>query len=280
MRWQPLATILLAAAVTVSAAAHFAVAQDFLSPAEFELTSERELETDRETFTPATSTTGKDLWIVEWSYSFIDNRDTPDTNSWPELLVRYGITERIELRLGWNYEIGGGGNVVSAIESSEGLGGMVIAAESHVLYGFKAQMTDQQGWIPRSSAILEGFTPTSGNDPASQPVATYVFGWQFPNLWRFDSAIRYAQGFETDDSFNKWSPSTVLRIPLDERFQVHLGYFGAFTQGREIEKSRAFISPGAHYNFTPNLELGLRLGWGITTDAARFFVNTGFGWRF
>jgi hypothetical protein len=41
-----------------------------------------------------------------------------------------------------------------------------------------------------------------------------------------------------------------------------------------------FVSPGCHYNFTPNLELGLRLGWGLTEEAANFFVNTGFGWRF
>jgi hypothetical protein len=34
-----------------------------------------------------------------------------------------------------------------------------------------------------------------------------------------------------------------------------------------------------HYNFTPNLEFGWRIGWGITPDAANFFANAGFGWR-
>lgn len=272
--------MLLVAAIPASSAMHRTAAQDGLTPRQFALAGGRELETDRETFTPATSTTGKDLCILESSYSFIDNRDAPDTNSWPELLVRYGIAERIELRVGWNYEVGGGGNVVSSLESSEGVGGTTVTSESRVLYGFKAETTEQQGWIPRSCLIMEGFTPTSGRDPASQPVATYAFGWQFPNLWRWDTAMRYAQGFEPGDAFNKWAPSTVLRIPITEDFQVHAGYFGTFTQGREIEKSRAFLSPGAHYNFTPNFELGLRIGWGITPDAANFFVNTGIGWRF
>ncbi len=240
-----------------------------------------ELETDRETFTPATSTVGKDLSVVEWSYSYIQNRgETANTNSYPELLVRWGLSERIELRIGWNYEIGGGGNVVSALESSEGIGGPFVSSESHVMYGVKGQMTYQHGWIPRSCVILEGFTPTSGEQPATQPVATYAFGWQLENKWRLDFAMRYAQGVELLDTFNKWSPSTVLRIPLNEDFQVHLGYFGNFTEGRAVERSRSFISPGAHYNITPNLELGLRLGWGLTPDAANFFLNTGFGWRF
>lgn len=242
---------------------------------------ERELETDRESFTPATSTVGKNLWVAEWSYSFIDNKgDTPDTNSWPELLLRWGLTERIELRLGWNYEIGGGGNVISSMESSEGLGGDTVSSESRIMYGIKGAVSYQQGWIPRSCLILEGFTPTSGDQPATQPVATYAFGWLLANQWRLDMAMRYAQGVEIGDTFNKWTPSAVIRVPLDPKLQVHLGYFGTFTEGREIDKSRAFISPGMHYNFTPNLELGLRIGWGITPDAASFFANTGFGWRF
>lgn len=238
------------------------------------------METDRETFTPSTTTTGKNLWIAEWSYTYIDNRNEPDTHSYPELLVRYGISERVELRLGWNYEVGGGGNVVTPLESSEGLDDGEVESESRLIYGLKAEMTHQRGWMPRSVVILEGFTPSFGGNPASQPVATYAAGWLLPNRWRWDSALRYAQGFDVGDTYNRWSPSTVIRIPATEAFQYHLGLFGTFSQGRAIEKDRVFISPGCHYNFTSNLELGLRIGWGLTPDAANFFVNTGFGWRF
>jgi hypothetical protein len=269
----------LAAAAALVALVEPAAAQ--LLSAQDDSTEELpEMETDRETFTPSTTTTGKDLWIAEWSYTYIDNRDDPDTNSWPELLVRYGISERVELRLGWNYEVGGGGNVVSALESAEGLDNGELSSESRIIYGFKAQVTEQRGWTPRSVVILEGFTPTSGENPASQPVATYAGGWLLPNDWRWDSAIRYSQGFDLGDAYNRFAPSTVLRIPAGPNFQYHLGAFGSFTEGRSIDRNRVFISPGCHYNFTPNLELGLRVGWGLTDDSANFFVNTGFGWRF
>ena len=79
----------------------------------------RELETDRDAFTPATSTVGQSLTILESSYSFIDNRNIAETHSFPELLVRYGLSERFELRLGWNYEVGGTGDVVSGNDAGE-----------------------------------------------------------------------------------------------------------------------------------------------------------------
>jgi hypothetical protein len=241
---------------------------------------ERELETDRDAFTPATSTTGSKRTIVESSYSFIDNRRVAETHSFPELLVRYGITERIELRVGWNFEVGGSGDVVSGNEGTEGFEGGKIERESQVLYGLKAALTEQSGWKPRSVAILQGYTPTSGEAPATDVVAAYAFGWELANRWRLDSSMRYGTEHGPHDAFNQWAPSVVLRVPVNERWNVHAEYFGIFSQGSEHDFSRSFISPGTHYLLTPNLELGLRLGWGITEDSPRFFSNVGIGWRF
>ncbi len=159
-----------------------------------------ELETDRDAFTPATRTATEKAWIIESSYSYIDNRHDADINSLPETLVRYGLTRRIELRVGWNWEAGGAGNVVTAEESSEGLVGEGVSYESHMLYGVKLDVSQQEGLIPRSCAILEGFTPTSGSEPASQPVITYAGGWEFTNRWRLDAALRYAMGNEGQHS--------------------------------------------------------------------------------
>ena len=240
---------------------------------------ERELETDRDAFTPATSTVGQRLTIVESSYSFIDNRSVAETHSFPELLVRYGISERIELRLGWNYEVGGAGDVVSGNDGGEEFEGG-IERESQMLYGFKAAVSEQQGWKPRSAAILQGYTPTSGKAPATDVVATYAFGWELPNTWRLDASMRYGTEHGPRDAFNEWAPSVVLRVPLTERWNVHAEYFGLYSQGSERDFGRGFFSPGTHFLLTKNLELGVRLGWGISHDAPPFFSNVGIGWRF
>lgn len=238
-----------------------------------------ELETDRDAFTPASSTAGDGLTILETSYSFIDNRNVAETHSYPELLVRRGVSERLELRVGWNYEVGGAGNTASGVGSEHFEVG-VIERESQLLYGFKALVTEQEHWRPRSAVIVQGYTPTSGEATASDVVAGYVFGWELPNRWRLDSAIRYGTEHDPEDYFNIWASSIVLRLPLDERWHAHVEYFGIFSDGAEQEFSRSFVSPGLNYLLNENLELGLRVGWGITDDAPNFFSNVGVGWRF
>src|SRR5262245_57065056 len=73
-----------------------------------------EIETDRDSFTPATTTVGYRRLIVESAWSYIDNRAVPDTNSLPELVMRYGVSDWLELRLGWNWEAGGAPNAISS----------------------------------------------------------------------------------------------------------------------------------------------------------------------
>ena len=240
----------------------------------------QELHTDRDAFTPATTTVDAGKRLLEASYAWIDNRGTPATNSFPELLVRLGLTERLELRLGANYEQGSGGSVVSAVEVGEGLIGEELESESNVLYGVKALATGQEGWVPRSSVIVEAFTPTSGEVWGTEPTVTYVFGWELPQAWRLDAAVRYVYADSTEGRFDKWVPSAVLRMPVTDRWEVHAEWFGVWTAGLVDDSVRPFVGPGTHYMITPTFEIGCRMGWGLTGDAAAYFVDSGVGWRF
>jgi hypothetical protein len=244
-----------------------------------------EIETDRDSFTPATGTAGRQRLIAEAAYSFVDNRRLKETHSVPELLLRYGLTDRVELRLGWNYEVGGEGAEVTGAESGEGEAARLgrLVRETTLSYGLKLGLTEQSGWVPRSAIILQGFTPTGGSagtSTATQLVATYAAGWELPNRWRFDAAVRYGTGSEKGDRFGTWAPSAVLRVPVGERWAVHGEYFGLFTTGRATNSTQHFFSPGVHCLVTPNLEVGVRLGWGLNDQSPRFFSNVGLGWRF
>src|SRR5215831_18645405 len=104
---------------------------------------EGEIETDRDSFTPATTTAGRGRLIFESAYSFLDNRAVKETHSFPETVFRYGLTDRLELRLGWNYEVGGAGNDASGADvSEEDLPvGKRLERESNLAYGVKLQVT-------------------------------------------------------------------------------------------------------------------------------------------
>jgi hypothetical protein len=237
-----------------------------------------EIETDRDSFTFAPTTAGAGTTILESSYSFIDNRLGPEAHSLPELLVRRGISRRVELRLGFNYEAGGPGTV-----SGTELGGEDLESEeeSRILYGLKAETSQQRGIVPQSALIVQGFTPTHGPSTASTMMLGESFGWTLPNGWVWDTALRWGTGYlEAVDSFNQWAPSTVLKIPLGERWNVHAEYFGIFSSGKREPIDGQFGSTGLHLLVTPDLELGTRVGWGLNDTSPDFFVNTGLGWRF
>lgn len=239
-----------------------------------------EIETDRDSFTPATTLAGRKRMIVESAYSFIDNRRVPDTHSYPELLFRYGLTDRVELRLGTNYEVGGAGNPISANVPDELAEESEIEDETNVSYGAKIGFTKQSGWLPQSVFVVSGFSPVQGNVNDSHLGVTYASGWTFANRWMWDNAVRYSTGSLEEDHFNVWSPSTVLKIPLGERWKGHIEYFGIFSQGKTRESVQQFVSPGIHYLFTKNMELGTRFGWGMNDQAPNAFINIGGGIRF
>jgi hypothetical protein len=236
-----------------------------------------EIETDRDSFTFATTTAGAGLSILEASYSFIDNRIGPEAHSVPELLARRGIGDRLELRLGFNYEAGGPG-VVSGSE----VGGEDIETEdeSRILYGFKAETSGQSGWIPESACIVQGYTPTYGPSSRSTMVVGEAFGWTFANGWKWNSAMRYGTGFDRGDAFDQWAPSTVLKIPVGDRWNVHAEYFGILSSGKEKPINAQYGSIGGHVLVTKDFEIGLRVGWGLNDTSPDFFSNFGIGVRY
>ena len=241
--------------------------------------NEEALETDRDSFTPSTTTVASGRALFESSYSFINDRGKENTHSFPEILTRIGLNERTELRLGWNYEIGGGGSV-SGGHAGGALEELGSQEESQLLYGVKFTLTEQDRWIPVSACILQATTPTSGPETASDFQVNYVFGWKLFDDWQLDSSMRYVTTKEEGDHFTDWAPSVVLKVPMGNRWNVHGEYFGIFTDGRAENRDPQYFSPGIHYLITPDFEVGIRVGWGLNEDAANSFSNVGFGLRF
>ncbi len=228
-----------------------------------------EIETDRDSFTPAITTVDKRRLVFESAWTFFDNRGYKETNSFPEALFRYGLTERLELRLGANYEVGGIAHEPNSLER-----------ESNVSYGLKYHLTQAERWLPGSAFIVQASTPTSGKTSNTRLASTYVFGWELPRRMKLDAAIRYIMDSEESDHFNEWAPSVVLKIPVGENLNVHAEYFGIFSTNKAEAINRQYVSPGVHYLITENFEVGVRLGWGLNDQTPRFFSNIGVGIRF
>ena len=157
--------------------------------------------------------------------------------------------------------------------------GCRVAIDQHAVQR-KAQLARQDGPKPDSILILQGGTPTGGATNDSYVVGTYAVGWEFRQGSRLDASLRYRTASEEQDHYNMWAPSAVFKAPIGQRWTVHAEYFGIFSHQKGDEFSRNYFSPGIHHLLTPNFEVGLRVGWGLTRDAGNFFSNFGIGWRF
>ena len=91
---------------------------------------------------------------------------------------------------------------------------------------------------------------------------------------------RYATASEGQDRFDTWAPSAILKYHITERANVHGEYFGLFSANKSEDFAKHYVSPGVHYLITPNIEVGVRVGWGLNDQSSRFFSNVGFGVRF
>jgi hypothetical protein len=248
-----------------------------------ETEEEREefIETDRNSFTFAPFTPGAGRLIIESSYSYLNIGHEGAKHSFPELVLRYGIGDRLELRLGYNYETG------RASQAGEGdiAANFGINAEQQILYGFKyavTRQTPESGLMPHSAIFAQAHTPVGSVEGQTQIRLGYVWGWVLPNGWTLDQAVRFGTDREGHDGYNLWAPSTVLRIPFgrEKRWFTHVEYFGVMSQAKERDFSKQFIDTGLHYFIAPNFEVGSIVAFGINDQSHGVLVNVGSGIRF
>lgn len=236
------------------------------------------IETDRNSFTFARMTAGANRLIVETSFSFINISGQKLDFSFPETLFRYGIGDRFELRLGWNYETGS-----ERVPGANNIGGFFAAnAEQQLYYGFKAALSEQSGLLPGSALFVQGHTPTGGAQSVTQLRTGYVVGWRLPNRWDFDAAMRFGTDIDEYGGYRIYAPSCVLKIPLteSERWFAHVEYFGVLTQGKESDVTLNFIDIGLHHLFTSNIEVGAIVAFGPHSGGMNLVTNVGIGVRF
>ncbi|XZE22363.1 transporter [Pirellulaceae bacterium SH449] len=231
------------------------------------------IETDRDSFTRSPRLVEYKKWVVEGSYTFLDQNAEHEGHLFPDLLVRYGVSELLELRMGWNYEIGKFHQLLPA--------GTERSEEGILNYGAKIALTTADSWLPTSALMVTGYTPTSGPSNDTDLSLEYAGGWTLANEWEFDTGLRWFMLSEEEDRFTEWAPSVVLKAPIwNDRANIHLEYFCLLSRGREEEYRQHYLGPGMHFLVTPNMEIGTRLFWGLNEDAANFACNVGTGIRF
>ncbi len=239
------------------------------------------IETDRNAFTISPRTVGRNRRIFESTYTYIGVGSAGSKYSFPEALLRLGLTDRIEARIGYNFETG------DAVQASEGdiVNGFGIDASQQAFYGFKYQVTrlsEKYRLLPESVVIVQGHTPIASISGHSQIRLGGAWGWELPNGWHLSQSVRFGTDRDHGDDYTLWSPSTALKIPIasSRRWFTQLEYYSVMSDGKDVDFSMQFIDTGLHYLPTPNFEIGAMVGFGLNDQTRGVILNLGFGYRF
>jgi len=247
---------------------------------------EERIETERHDFTQSAVTVGRGVFQIESGYSYF-YKDTKEeieaSHTGPEMLLRYGISEDIEIRLRWNY-------VWQFIDVEPNRSG-----SEDLRYSVKLQMTRQPeaGLLPTSALEVRGSAPTGGSEYSTRLVEVsldYIYQWELAE----GTTLAGSTGFGTDGfgdygllpdepTSNRYivmTQSAVVGFELSESNTLYVEWYGAFSKGLEDEFVISVLNLGIDHYLTNNFVLDIRGAVGLSGDSDDLIFGIGGGYRF
>lgn len=178
-----------------------------------------------------------------------------------EVLVRIGVVEDLELRLGLGSWVRSG--------DAEGWDGGSL--------GLKARLVEGWGGRPELAVLLGAATPFGGEEVADeswQPEAKLALGWELAEGLELGVNAGYARPGRGASRFDQAQWSAALGWGATERLGVFLEAFGF---GREEAGGGAtrYLDGGVTWLLGPELQLDARVGHGLGNEAADWFAGVG-----
>jgi len=222
-------------------------------------TSSQPLVTDRPDATEASSTVGKGVLQIETGglyESFEENSIQSVNYTFNTTLVRYGILDNLELRLGWDLVEGitkVNGNKIENITS--GL--------SPLLLGVKIDISEENGAIPEIALIGNVFPLFSASKDYRPETTAVAFRFSFSHTFSEKSSIGYNLGAEWgNDSPEAAGIYTVAYgYRLTDKFGVYAELYGDLP---EDSSANHYWDAGFTYLVSNDLQLDAYFGTSIT----------------
>lgn len=244
------------------------------------------LVTDRPDATESTDAVPWGHTQIELGWTFTYDREHDERTRdhvLPELLMRIGLAENLELRLGWE-------GVALQAEAHEERSdqGRRFTAESHetsatdMEVAFKIKLADQEGLLPHFGAIAGLSLPTGGHAVTSGDVdPSVVLLWAYDVTDWFAVAGNILLGTPTseDGRFFQTGATLSTAFALTDELGMYTEYFGFYPSDRGSDCEHS-LNGGFTYLITDNVQVDVRVGFGLNEQAPDFFTGTGLAIRF
>jgi len=224
-----------------------------------EQTTTTDLVTDRPDATESPTVVPKGSFQVETgaSYtSFDESNFQEEVFTYNTALLRYGILDNLELRLGWNLEDTQITTAVDSLNSS-------LTSLSPLLLGMKVAVVEEKGWRPEIGLVGHLFLPFTVNEDVRPEFTGADFRFSFNHTLNEKSSIAYNLGAQWGDDSPEIAYIYTLAYgyALTDKLGAYVEVYGDFP---EDTRANHFWDAGLTYAVAPLVQLDATIGQSIT----------------
>ena len=236
--------------------------------------NEEALITDRPDATESPYTVGTGNFQIETGALFTDNGNndfTTESTVYNTGLLRYGINETIELRLGWDYVNERNLNNRTEISNASGF--------TPLLLGAKFELVNENGWIPQIGLLTHLRLPFSAAAEFKPENTGMEMIFSFDHTLSDKDGIAYNLGARiANDRSLEYLYTIAYGYSFTDKWGAYAELYGAFP---EDTTAYHLWDAGITYLVNNNLQLDATVGTGFQSSATdqNLLISAGFSDR-
>ncbi len=223
--------------------------------------------TDRPSFTTSPFTLSPGVAQLELGYTYRETDAGDHVGDFPQVLFRYGVYDKLELRAGWGgYSFSDNGDYANDMS-----------------LGLKWQFMEQDK-CPAMGLIFDLGLPTGhhSNDVTPSLVLAASYDWKYDLTFSGNLGVAFPRDMVTDDRFTQGIFSLNVARPFTVAELEFNGYVEYFTTFPDVDDGQGAhsIGLGVTHALTENMQFDVNGGFGLSDEADDWFVGFGFAYRF
>jgi len=215
---------------------------------------------------------------VEGGYALVFDRAggvRATQHAFPDLLVRFGLTDRLEIRLGWP------GYVATDYDGPGVDGSSGDTLEPNV--GFMLDLSAQRGILPQTAVLAAVPLTLEGNPFALdsiQPLSQLLYRWQLADRIAWGGTTGLAL-FDVDgDGFVQFQQTVNLDGLVTQRLGLFAEWEMLVDHGSADDASQHMLGGGVSYLATERVQITWKNGLGLNEPAPDFLTDVRLSYRF
>jgi hypothetical protein len=238
------------------------------------------LTSDRPDFTESTNIVPPGHFQVEGGFTFSRVEDE-EAHSLGELLVRIGMGERVEARIG----AGSYDRIDTGVPGADRITGF-----EDPFVGMKVLLTPSDPNLlppgrPVAALLLSTSIPAGDDELTADewvPEAKLALSWDLTDRVSLGSNVNWAYASDGDERFHRFhqfSASLTSGISLADRLGAYVEYFG-FSEEVPDGSATHYLDGGFTFQVSNDLQLDARVGFGLNDPSPEWFAGVGAVVRF